>query len=89
MSFENQNARAKITLQLSEGVLIEIPLAVVIRAIQDKFMTPDPTLTNLSVVGTDPEPSSVEPPKRYELAVKNLRGEGALHLVVTTKEMDQ
>lgn len=38
MTFENQNARAKIRLELSEGVLVEVPLVVLVRAIQERFM---------------------------------------------------
>jgi len=39
MTFENQNARAKLRLELSEGVLVEVPLVVVVRAIQERYMT--------------------------------------------------
>lgn len=38
MSFENQNARAKVRLELSEGVAIEVPLTVIVRAIQERHM---------------------------------------------------
>lgn len=38
MTFENQNGRAKIRLELSEGVLLEVPLAIVVRAIQERYM---------------------------------------------------
>lgn len=37
-SFANQNARAKIRLELPEGVLIEVPLCVIVRAIQEQYM---------------------------------------------------
>jgi hypothetical protein len=37
MTFENQNARAKIRLELSEGVVVEVPLVVVVRAIQERY----------------------------------------------------
>ena len=41
MIFENQNARAKIRLELSEGVVVEVPLVVLVRALQERFMTED------------------------------------------------
>lgn len=37
-TFENQNQRAKVRLELSEGVLVEVPLAVIVRAIQEQHM---------------------------------------------------
>jgi len=41
MTFENQNARAKLRLELSEGVLVEVPLVVIVRAIQERYMLAD------------------------------------------------
>lgn len=38
MTFENQNTRGKIRLELSEGVLIEVPLYVVVKGIQEAHM---------------------------------------------------
>jgi hypothetical protein len=36
--FEEQNARSKIRLEMSDGVLVEVPIAVVVRAIQERYM---------------------------------------------------
>ena len=38
MTFENQNNRAKVRLEMPNGVLLEVPLAVVVRAIQEQHM---------------------------------------------------
>ena len=43
MPFENQNARSKIRLELDNGVLVEVPLVVVVRAMQEQFMHHGPT----------------------------------------------
>lgn len=43
MTFENQNKRAKVRLELSEGVLVEVPLVLIVRAIQEQHMMSENT----------------------------------------------
>ncbi len=77
-TFENQNERAKISLQLADGVLVEIPLALVIREIQRRYMQDS---NQLPIANLEPKKDT------FHLAVKNLESDGMVHLVVTTKDI--
>lgn len=49
-TFKGQNARAKIRLELPNGILIEVPLALVIRAIHEQYLIPqDKTKMDMGV----------------------------------------
>lgn len=44
-TFANQNQRAKVRLELEEGVVIEVPLNLVIKAIAEQHLTAErPTM---------------------------------------------
>ena len=38
MSFEGQNARAKVRLELPNGILLEVPLAVIVEGLRAAYL---------------------------------------------------
>lgn len=80
MTFENQNKRAKVRLELSEGVLVEVPLVLVVRAIQEQYMRAKEgiAMRNPWVHWAFPDIYVEDNEEQVHLLIASMKGKGAI-----------